>query len=245
MVNVFVIASMNHQSSVTSYSPKMTRSSRLKADLRSVSQLSVATALAFGLVTGCVLPAEPGDPNSRTPKDVPLPPIAVTNRVLTTAAEDLGLSQADLSWLRVNEETWTDGCLGIGSPYESCLQALVDGWQVEVVYNNQSWFYRTDATGNTVRQSYLENNLPPSLGDLVLNSAATDSGTAREQLEIVRAEPRDWSNGCLGLEKPGEACPEVMIFGWQVTVISENRLLIYHTDMTGYQIRLNVQEPSL
>lgn len=206
--------------------------------------LTTGAALAISLVTGCVLPATPSNPNSRNPTDVPLPPESVSHSVLTTASQDLGLPQSVLSLLRVNEETWPDGCLGVGSPYESCLQALVDGWQVEVVYNNQSWFYRTDATGDTVRQSYLENNLPPSLGDQVLNSAANDSGTAREQLEIVRAEPRDWSNGCLGLEKPGEACTEVLIFGWQVTVISENRLMVYHTDMTGYQIRLNVQEPS-
>ncbi|MEM1279656.1 MAG: hypothetical protein AAGG53_06415, partial [Cyanobacteria bacterium P01_H01_bin.152] len=145
--------------------------------------------------------------------------------------------------LRVHEETWTDGCLGIGSPYESCLHAIVGGWQVEVVLNNRSWFYRTDATGNTVRQSYLENNLPPSLSDSVLTAAAADSGIVKERLEIVRAEPRDWS-GCLGLEKPGQACSQVRIFGWRVMVIGENRLMVYHTDMIGYQIRLNAQETS-
>ncbi|MEL7225480.1 MAG: hypothetical protein AAGL17_11610, partial [Cyanobacteria bacterium J06576_12] len=58
-----------------------------------------------------------------------------------------------------------------------------------------------------------------------------------------RAEPRDW-NGCLGLEKPGEACTQVVIFGWRVMVISENRLMVYHTDMIGYQIRLNAQDSS-
>ncbi|MEM6518909.1 MAG: hypothetical protein AAF722_06195 [Cyanobacteria bacterium P01_C01_bin.70] len=221
----------------------MTQRLRLRADCKRLAQLSGA-ALALGLVTGCVLPADPGNANSRTPTGVPLPPESVSNSVLTTAAQDLGLPRADLSWLRVNEETWTDGCLGIGSPYESCLQALVDGWQVEVVYHNQSWFYRTDATGEDVRQSYLENNLPPSLSASVLTAAAADSGIVKEQLEIVRAEPRDWSNGCLELEKPGEACPQAMIFGWRVMVMSENRLMIYHTDMIGNQIRLNAQESS-
>ncbi|MEM6433813.1 MAG: hypothetical protein AAF773_08180 [Cyanobacteria bacterium P01_D01_bin.115] len=167
----------------------------------------------------------------------------MTDRVLTTAAQDLGVPQDSLGFLRVNEETWTDGCLGIGSTDEICLQALVEGWQIEVVHNNQSWFYRTNATGDDVRQSYLENNLPPSLGDSVLTAAATDSGIPEEQLEIIRAEPRDW-NGCLGLEKPGEACTQVVIFGWRVMVISENRLMVYHTDMIGYQIRLNAQDSS-
>ena len=165
------------------------------------------------------------------PGDVPLPPDSVSNSVLATAAQDLGLPRSDLSLQRVNEETWTDGCLGVGSPNEMCLQALIDGWQVEVVYDGQSWFYRTDATGSDVRQSYLENNLPPSLGSSVLAAASANLGAPEERLEIVRAEPRDWRNGCLELEGPGEACPEVLVFGWQVTVISDDQLVVYHTDM--------------
>ena len=214
---------------------------RLKVDYKRLAQLSAGAALFLGLLTGC--PEDHGDPNLRPPAGVPLPPNAVTDRVLTTAAQDLGVPQDSLGFLRVNEETWTDGCLGIGSTDEICLQALVEGWQIEVVHNNQSWFYRTNATGDDVRQSYLENNLPPSLGDSVLTAAATDSGIPEEQLEIIRAEPRDW-NGCLGLEKPGEACTQVVIFGWRVMVISENRLMVFHTDMIGYQIRLNAQDSS-
>ncbi|MEO0374604.1 MAG: hypothetical protein AAF329_08270 [Cyanobacteria bacterium P01_A01_bin.17] len=210
---------------------------RFRANYQTLSKLLTGAALSFSLVTGCVMPIDPGDPGARTLPDVPLPPDAVINKVLAVAAQDLGLPQSTLSWLRVNDETWTDGCLGVGSTDESCLQALVDGWQVEVVYNNQSWFYRTDTTGDTVRQSYLENNLPPSLGELVLNSAANDLGIAKERLEIVRAEPQDWQNGCLELEQPWEACTEVLVFGWQVTVISDDQLVVYHTDMTGYQIR--------
>lgn len=221
----------------------MTQRLRFRANYKKLSKLFTGATLALGLVTGCVLSGEPRNPNARTPPGVPLPPSAVTDSVLTMAAQDLGLPQSVLSFLRVNEETWTDSCLGIGSPYESCLQVLVDGWQVEIVYNNQSWFYRTDATGENVRQSYLENNLPPSLSNSVLTSAATDSGIPKERLEVIRAEPRDW-NGCLGIEKPGEACPQVMIFGWRVTVIGENRLLVYHTDMIGYQIRFNAQDSS-
>ncbi len=217
---------------------------RSQTHFKSLFQLTAGAALTLGLVAGCVLPSDSGDPNFRTHTGVPLPPSSVSNSVLTAAAQDLGLPRADLSLLRANEETWTDGCLGIGSPNEVCLQALVEGWQLEVVYDDQSWFYRTDATGETVRQSYLENNLPPSLSDRVLTLAAVDAGIAEERLEIIRAEPRDW-NGCLGIEKPGEGCPQVMIFGWQVTVIGVNRLLVYHTDMIGYQIRLNVQESSL
>ncbi|MBE7383508.1 MAG: hypothetical protein F6J95_019085 [Leptolyngbya sp. SIO1E4] len=220
----------------------MTQLLRFTTGLKRLSVLSAGAALALGLVTGCVVPGGgQGTANPRIPTGVPLPPGPVSDRVLATAAQDLGLPQAELSILRVNEETWTDGCLGIGLPNEGCLQALVEGWQLEIVHNNQSWFYRTDAIGENVRQSYLDDNLPPSLSDGVLAMAATDSGLSREQLEIIKAEPRTW-DGCLGIEEPGQGCPQARYFGWRVTVIGERQLLVYHTDMIGYQIRLNPQD---
>ncbi|MEL6380903.1 MAG: hypothetical protein AAFQ89_00210 [Cyanobacteria bacterium J06626_18] len=192
------------------------------------------------------MPEEPEPPAAETPMTeeptpVELPPDSVSNRVLSTAAQDLGLPQAELSILRVNQETWTDGCLGIGLPHEGCLLSLVEGWQLEVVHNDQSWFYRTDMTGQSVRQSYLANNLPPSVRDRVLERASADSGVPVGALEVTEAEPRTW-DGCMGVEEPGTACTRIAIFGWRAVVPGENRLWVYHTDMTGNDIRLNPQE---
>lgn len=202
---------------------------------------SAATVLT--LVAGCVDPGEYKVFNPTTPAGIPLPPDSVSDRVLASAAADLGLPQAELGTLRVTKETWSDGCLGIGLANEGCLQSLVEGWQLEVVHEGQSWFYRTDVTGETVRQSFLENNLPPSLSELVLTTAAKDSSVAKEQLQVARAEPRMWDS-CLGIEETNVACQQIFIYGWRVTVIGENRLLVYHTDMLGYQIKLDFLQNS-
>lgn len=219
----------------------MTRRLRFRAGLKRLTQVLTGVALAFCLITASVMPPALGRPNFGIPEGVPVPPASVSNSVLTTAAQDLGLPRTDLRLLRVNEETWTDGCLGIGLPHEGCLQALVDGWQVEVVYNNQSWFYRTDATGDTVRRSYLDNNLPPSLTNSVLTAAATHLGVSEDRLRIIEAEPRNWNDFCLEIGRPEENCPQIMIFGWRVMVIGEHQLMVYHTDMINYQIRLNAR----
>lgn len=48
-------------------------------------------------------------------------------------------------------QTWSDGCLGLGSKDELCTQALVNGWRVVMEYQDQTWVYRSDDTGLTVR----------------------------------------------------------------------------------------------
>jgi hypothetical protein len=165
-------------------------------------------------------------------------PASVSDRVLEQAAQDLQLPISELSILRVNQETWLDGCLGLGRPDEGCLQALVPGWQVEVVHHDTSDFYRTDAEGNAIRRSPLDNNLPPSIGEKVIDLAAAESGIPAEQLQVTGAEPRVW-DGCLGIAAPGTACTEIAIFGWRAVVEGGGETLVYHTDMSGDDIRLN------
>ncbi|MEL6603945.1 MAG: hypothetical protein AAFP20_12040 [Cyanobacteria bacterium J06614_10] len=206
--------------------------------LKKLSFSTSVITLALSTLTGCVAPGDSRIFNPTTPPGIPLPPSSVRDRVLETAEQDLGIPSSELGTLRVNEETWPDGCLGIGQADEGCLQALVDGWQVEIVHGNESWFYRTDSTGESVRQSYLENNLPPSLSELILAQAVRDTGIRKERLEIIRAEPRVW-DGCLGIRDAEANCGQVRYYGWRVTLQSENRLLVYHTEMLGYQIRLN------
>ena len=229
----------------------MTKLSRLTSCHKKFPVLSAGVALALTLITGCVAPSASPTPRTTPSVGVPLPPSSVSDRVLAIAAQELGLPRAELTTLRVNEETWTDGCLGLGQANEGCLQALVEGWQIEVVRNDfdsnsqvndgRSWFYRTDATGNSVRQSYLDSNLPPSLNNMILAKAAADSGISMEQLRVIDAEPRTW-NTCLNLEDSGTACSYGSIFGWRVEVLGQNQVWVYHTDMIGAQVRLNSQE---
>lgn len=203
----------------------------------------VSVVIAIGLVTGCVVPADsngesPDSPDMEETMPPEMVPEAVSDRVLEYAADDLQVPQSELSILRVNQAVWQDGCLGLGQPYEGCLLALVPGWQVEVVHNDQSYFYRTDERGEAIRRSTLENNLPPSIAEKVIEMAASESGIPAEQLTVTSSEPRVW-DGCLGIAEPGTACTEIAIFGWRAVVEGNGETLVYHTDMTGDDIRLN------
>ncbi len=196
----------------------------------------------ISLLTGCVVPptheGEPDHPIMAAPMPPEMVPEQVSDRVLAQASQELQLPINELSILRVNQETWLDGCLGLGRPDEGCLQALVPGWQLEVFHQNQSDFYRTDNDGNVIRRSTLDNNLPPSIAAKVIDLAASASGIPANQLTVTAAEPRLW-NGCLGVAPPDTACTEIAIYGWQAVIEGNGKTLTYHTDMIGNDIRLN------
>ncbi|HEY9736255.1 MAG TPA: hypothetical protein V6D06_08235 [Trichocoleus sp.] len=78
-------------------------------------------------------------------------PSPVVEAVLAAAAEQSGLDVADLMVAEAEQRTWSDGCLGLGGPAESCLAALVEGWRVVVSDGDRQWVFRTNTEGTQVR----------------------------------------------------------------------------------------------
>lgn len=88
---------------------------------------------------------EPGS----TVHDLPVEPAAAKARA--DLAAKLGLPESRIVIMLVEEKTWSDGCLGLGGPAESCIAALVEGFRVELVAEGKTYVYRTDKTGASVR----------------------------------------------------------------------------------------------
>lgn len=89
---------------------------------------------------------------------------------------------------------------------------------------------------NTARADV--NNLPGSVAKAVLQDASKRSNLPTEKLRIVDSVQRDWSDGCLGLAKPGTMCIQQVIYGWQVKVVSGQKTLIYRTNQSGSVVKL-------
>ena len=81
--------------------------------------------------------------------NLPIEPAAAAARA--DLAAKLSVEERSIVIMSVQEETWTDGCLGLGGPAESCLQALVDGFRVEMLAGGETCYYRTDKTGASRR----------------------------------------------------------------------------------------------
>lgn len=104
---------------------------------------------------GLVLRLEPQKASVKLPK-------SVADAVLQEASLQLGLPISELSIVQAEKQTWTDGCLGLGTLVELCLQALVPGWRVTVEAGQQRLVYHTNETGSSLR----------------LNEAASQTGDA-------------------------------------------------------------------
>jgi hypothetical protein len=78
-------------------------------------------------------------------------PDPVAEAVLQVAAQESGTAPTDLRIRSFERQTWSDSCLGLGGPAESCLMVLVEGWQVTVTDGDTTWVFRTNDDGSQVR----------------------------------------------------------------------------------------------
>jgi hypothetical protein len=65
-----------------------------------------------------------------------------------------------------------------------------------------------------------------------------------DAVRIVRAERRQWPNGCLGISSPGVFCTQAIVPGWQVTAAiaqggNAQQRWVYHTNESGSVVKLN------
>jgi hypothetical protein len=81
--------------------------------------------------------------------DMPVEPAAASAR--KDLATRLGIAEKSIVIMLIEDATWNDSCLGLGGPAESCLQAVVPGFRVEMLAQGKTYIYRTNKTGTIVR----------------------------------------------------------------------------------------------
>lgn len=197
----------------------------------SMTFVNSASAKSLGSVQNVVELKQFGDKNL---------PVAVFTAVSLDILRNYRVLPTQLKVAKFSQETWSDSCLGLGGSNESCLQSTVNGWRVALTDGRQTWTYRTDATGRTVRQETANNssNLPQTVSNLVLRRAAQQTGLSMNELRIVKSEQLT-VDGCLGLARPGEACTKIAQRAWEVTVEARQQRLVYRTNENATEIRFN------
>lgn len=70
---------------------------------------------------------------------------------ISALAEKLGVSVSTITLMDAEKMDWTDGCLELGGPEESCLAAITPGLRIRLSHGGKIYVYRTDLTGNAVR----------------------------------------------------------------------------------------------
>lgn len=79
----------------------------------------------------------------------------IPNNIVDAVRKDLsnqtGILPEKLKVIQVSQETWPNTCLGLANSNELCGQRLVEGWHIILSDGNNTWSYRTDNRGKSIR----------------------------------------------------------------------------------------------
>jgi hypothetical protein len=172
-------------------------------------------------------------PNST--QQTPAP--TVIQSIRQTVKKQFGVDR--IAVVSVTEQNWPDGCLGLPKAEEICTMAIVPGWRIEVSDNLQTWFYRTDRTGKTLRLENPQRSvLPQPVASKLIQHIAKETNTQPGKLRIAEVRAKTY-DGCLGIYRPSQACTKIAIQGWQSIVTSPDRTYIYHLSQNADRIAQN------
>lgn len=86
-----------------------------------------------------------------------------------------------------------------------------------------------------------------TLPEAVINTVLTNLSQVgvSENISIVNAEKRVWSDTCLGLPETGVICSQTQILGWEIVVKSEKESWVYRISENGDRLKLDIQAAKL
>lgn len=120
-----------------------------------VKRILVLSVLVSILLAGCSLgsavPATQAVPSVVAGAMDALPP-EVAVQVQNQVSETLGVAVDQIQIKTVEQQEWTDSCLGLGRADESCAQVITPGWLVVFDVAGTEYRYRVDETGTNIRQ---------------------------------------------------------------------------------------------
>jgi len=78
---------------------------------------------------------------------------------------------------------------------------------------------------------------PPEAVDAAKAALSQEIGVAVDEIETVSYGRVEWPNACLGLERGGEACAQVITPGYEVILRAEGQEYAYRTSTAGDIVR--------
>ena len=137
-----------------------------------IIQLFPLTILMASLLASCASPASSPTTAESSPEEtaksapessnLPTDGTPVSNLSLVDnpptaavkAAEDLsrqlGVPVSEISFLKIEQVDWPDGCLGVHQPDQMCVQMITPGYQVILEVEGQQYEYHTNLDGSYV-----------------------------------------------------------------------------------------------
>ena len=104
------------------------------------------------------------------------------------------------------------------------------------------WVWRSDSNPKT--EPATEEKTEEAASETVADNPAVESlklflvenGVNKGEIKILNASRKDWPDGCLGIDRGGGFCTQVITPGYEITVRIKNQELKYRTNLDGSTI---------
>lgn len=155
-------------------------------------------------------------------------------------AQELGVPAAEIEVISVEHTEFTDSCLGLGGPAESCLMVMTPGWLIIVRAQEKVYEVHVSEDGSQVR--FVETADPTEEYPFAVVAArqtlAKELDLPVEEITVVSFERAEFSDSCLGLGGPAESCLQVITPGWLAMLEAQGETYEVRADETGQQVRI-------
>jgi hypothetical protein len=81
-----------------------------------------------------------------------LPVPKPVNEVKKIVAERQNINTDQVVVMQVEEQEWSDGCLGLATEGEMCTQAIIPGYRITAEAEGENYIFRTDQEGSSIRE---------------------------------------------------------------------------------------------
>jgi hypothetical protein len=167
-------------------------------------------------------------------------PIQVGNEIKRIASKHLQILPSIVLITKIEPQTFSDSCLGLGNLAESCAQQTIRGYRVTVVGKSQArQIYRISNDKVHIRTEALAglptrtDELPTEIARTVFNAAQSDLQQPIANLSITQVAPRF---NCFRspTAAPNEPClPTQRLEAWNVMVTNFHKSLTYTVNLNG------------
>ncbi len=103
------------------------------------------------VLSACAPKSQPADPQQPSGGMVTKDKAPFAVAAKAALSQKLGIAVDQVSFVSADAVDWSDSCLGLGGPAESCMQAIVPGYRVTLAAEGKQYEVRTDETGSIVR----------------------------------------------------------------------------------------------
>jgi hypothetical protein len=175
-------------------------------------------------------------PTSKAPGETvsPTKAAAAVAVAVKALAAQLAVDASTIQVASVEAVDWPDGCLGAGTPDESCLQVITPGYRILLDANGVSYEIHTDLAGKSVRlvqgpgKSMAEATAVFAARQFLAQTLNVSPGS----VTLVSTEATTWPDSCLGVPS-GRACIQALTPGYKIVFSAGDKQYEVHTDATG------------